>query len=194
MSCSAYSLHITLCCVHISDITRMALALGVAPEAVGSGGAATETAGAASTMVAPTAAPINGATAANHECKQVSAFMCTPMRLYGKRCARVTGCGWAYLCARRRSRRSARPSEPSSEAGTRLSDGQGCILESAHPLGIAASPVSIKNHAVHRNRITCARVRSRELQNARANDSSSYKDRGDTRRLQGHARIETQLT
>ena len=62
----------------------MALALGVAPEAVGSGGAATETAGAASTMVAPTAASINGATAANHECKQVSAFMCTPMRLYGR--------------------------------------------------------------------------------------------------------------
>ena len=73
------------CAVFIfRTITRMALALGVAPEAVGSGGAATETAGAASTMVAPTAASINGATAANHECKQVSAFMCTPMRLYGR--------------------------------------------------------------------------------------------------------------
>jgi hypothetical protein len=57
--------------------------------------------------------------------------------LFETRHACVGGHGRAHLGLRRRSCRSGRPSEPSSEAGTHRSDGQGCTLESTHPLGSA---------------------------------------------------------
>jgi hypothetical protein len=105
----------------------------------------------APTMVAVTAAASREKrlrVASTNRCQHSPCTQMAPQ----ERCARVGGCGWAYLCPRRRSRRSARPSEPSFEAGTRPSDGQGCTLESAHPRGIATS----LNHAVHGNRVACA--------------------------------------
>lgn len=107
----------------------------------GSGGAAIEMVGTAAAMVVVTAAAMHGATPANGEGKHVS--VCLPVNrrirerwlwLHKPRRAYVGGHGRAYLGARRRSCRPRRSSDPSSEAGARRSDGQGCILESTHPL------------------------------------------------------------
>ena len=63
--------------------------------------------------------------------------------------------GWAYLRAHRRSRRSARSSEPGCEAGTRPRDGQGGALSSADPLTGSAS---VAHNDADGNRPTSART------------------------------------
>ena len=103
------------------------------------------------------------------------------------------GLGGAHLGLRCRSRRSGRSSEPGCEARTHPRDGQGRALSSARPLGTRDSS-RCAERAEDENRITCARARSREQPNARANDSSSREDHGDMRRRLGRARIDARLT
>ena len=127
------------------------------------------------------------ASSADRESKQLSAYilMCAP------RCAHVGGRGRSHLCAHRLIRRSGRSSEPSGEAGTHQSGGQGRALERAHAL---SGQAEARKSCRRGNYATCTRARPWDLPNACANESLSCGDHEDMRRVLGRARIEAHYT
>ena len=67
-----------------------------------------------------------------------SQHVCERRWLHEPGCARVGGRGWAHLGARRRSRRSGRPSEPTGQGRAHPRDGQRRAPPSERPLETAA--------------------------------------------------------
>ena len=121
--------------------------------------------------------------------------MCERQWLHETGCARVGGRERAHLGARRRSRRSGRPSEPTGEGRAHPRNGQGRALSSARPLGTAARARHFPDCCTYDDsRVSCARARTCEQPNARENNSLSCDDHGDMRRGLGCARIEKWFT
>lgn len=140
-----------------------------------SSGAATATAATAAAMTAVVAVSMDGRRLRIAKSKHVSAYTCAPMASMGGR-------GRAHLGACRRSRRSARHSEPTGGGGAHPCDVQGRALSSARPLGTVASTTLPRSRCRWFSRVACAHARPREPPNKRTNDSSSYKDHNDSRR------------